>query len=103
MRFIIPCAALLLALAASPAMASELLYKAPAVGVVGWRAIRDAIYQRENTIAYLEADPQTDDGYKAPIIARARAEIRHLQAMLPPPQWRWTTPCCYSRRPIYIR
>jgi hypothetical protein len=103
MRSLIPCAALLLALAASPAVAGELLYKAPAVAVVGWRAIRDAIYERENRIAYLEADPETDDGYKAPIIERTRAEIRHLQAMRPPAQWRWTTPCCYSRRPIYIR
>ena len=54
-------------------------------------------------IAFLEADPQTDDGYKAPIITKARAEIRRLQATLGPPQWRWTTPCCYSRKPIYIR
>jgi len=64
---------------------------------------RHAIYELENMIAFLEADPQTDDGYKAPIIHKARAEIRRLQATLAPAQWRWTTPCCYSRRPISIR
>ena len=64
---------------------------------------RQAIYQLENMIAFLEADPQTDDGYKAPIIRKARAEIRRLQATLAPAQWRWTTPCCYSRPPISIR
>ncbi len=68
-----------------------------------WRATRHAIYKLENLIAFLEGDPQTDDGYKAPIITRARAEIRRLQATLGPPRWRWTTPCCYSRSPIYIR
>jgi len=64
---------------------------------------RHAIYELENMIAFLEADPQTDDGYKAPIIRKARAEIRRLQATLAPAQWRWTTSCCYSRRPISIR
>ena len=64
---------------------------------------RHTIYELENMIAFLEADPQTDDGYKAPIIRKARAEIRRLQATLAPARWRWTTPCCYSRRPISIR
>jgi len=103
MRAVLTYAALFAALAVSPAMAGELLHEAPAAGVVGWRSVHDAIYERENLIAYLEADPETDDGYKAPIIAQARAEIRALEAMLASPQWRWTKPCCYSRRPIYIR
>jgi hypothetical protein len=68
-----------------------------------WDRTRQAIYDLENMIAFLEADPQTDDGYKAPIIRKARAEIRRLQATLAPAQWRWTTPCCYSRPPITIR
>ncbi len=67
------------------------------------QATRHAIYELENLIAFVKADPQTDDGYKAPIITRARAEIRRLQATLGRAQWRWTTPCCYSRRPLYIR
>ncbi len=89
-------AVLLLAGVASPAIAWE-----DENG--DWRATRHAIYELENLIAFLEADPQTDDGYKAPIITRARAEILRLQATLERPQWRWTTPCCYSRRPLSIR
>ncbi len=68
-----------------------------------WRATRAAIYERENRIAYLEADPEIDDGYKAPIISKARAEVRELRRALPPAHWRWASPCCYSRRPIHIR
>ena len=62
-----------------------------------WGSIHQAIYERENRIAFLEADPETDDGYRAPIISRHRAEIRRLHAALGPAQWQWTTPCCYSR------
>lgn len=95
-RAILLYAAFLFAGIASPAVAWE--------GENGdWQATRHAIYELEKMIAFLEADPQTDDGYKAPIITRARAEILRLQATLGRPQWRWTTPCCYSRRPIYIR
>lgn len=68
-----------------------------------WREKHGAIYRLENLIALLEADPATDDGFKAPIISRARADIMRLRATLERPRWRWTTPCCYSRRPIYIR
>jgi hypothetical protein len=68
-----------------------------------WRATRHAIYELENEIALLEADPAIDDGYRAPVIARARADIFRLRATLHPALWRWTVPCCYSRRPIYIR
>jgi hypothetical protein len=68
-----------------------------------WRAAHTAIYELENRIAFLEADPEVDDGYKAPIIVRARADILGLRATLHPARWRWAVPCCYSRRPIYIR
>jgi hypothetical protein len=95
-RAILLCAVLLFAGIAPPAVAWE-------DDNGGWQATRHAIYELENLIAFLEADPQTDDGYKAPIITKARAEIRRLQATLGHAQWRWTTPCCYSRRPIYIR
>jgi hypothetical protein len=67
-----------------------------------WWAIHQAIYERENRIALLEANPETDDGYRAPIISRHRAEIRRLHAALGPAQWQWTSPCCYSRPAIYI-
>ena len=68
-----------------------------------WYAGRYAIYELNNGIAFLEADPEIDDGYKAPVVTRNRAGIRKVRATLPPAQWQWTSPCCYSRRPIYIR
>ncbi len=96
------CAALILASAAVPAHAGEHWHKARAADFDSWRAAHEAVYGRENLIAFLEADPQTDDGYKAPIIARARAETRRLQAVLGRPLWRWPTSCCYGRRQIYV-
>jgi hypothetical protein len=92
--------ALVLAGGASPAAAREF-----------WRhghgghghATHAAIYALENRIAYLEADPEIDDGYKAPIIVNARADVVQLRATLRPPHWRWESPCCYSRRAIHIR
>jgi hypothetical protein len=68
-----------------------------------WHAIRRDIYELENQIALLEADPQMDDGFRAPIVESARKEIRRLQAKIAPAYWRWTDPCCYGRRPIHIR
>jgi len=66
--------------------------------------IRHAIYQRVNLIARLEANPSVDESLKGPTITRARAEIRHLRAMLGPPlPTRYYVPCCYERRPLYIR
>lgn len=91
--------ALLLACSISPAPAGQ--HRRGGFG--HWRATHGAIYQLENRIAYLEADPEIDDDYKAPIIAAARAEIFRLRAALPPAHWRWVTPCCYGRRPIRIR
>ena len=89
--------ALLLASGASPATAGH--WRAHHAD---WWSIHQAIYERENRIALLEANPETDDGYRAPIITRTRAEIWRLHAALGPAQWQWTTPCCYSRPPIYI-
>jgi hypothetical protein len=89
--------ALVLAAGASPATAGH--WRAH---YADWWSIHQAIYERENRIALLEANPETDDGYRAPIITRARAEIWRLHAALGPAQWQWTTPCCYSRAPIYI-
>jgi len=99
-RIVFACSALILACRVSPAMADEYWH-------VGhderWHAVHQAIYELENRIAFLEADPEIDDGYKAPIISRARADILALRATLDPAQWRWVTPCCYGRRPIHIR
>jgi hypothetical protein len=86
--------------AVAPAVAAERRY---VPDTDDWFAARHAIEERHDAIALLEANPQTDDGYKAPIISRARRETARLQAMLQRPQWRYVTPCCYSRPPIRIR
>ena len=44
-----------------------------------WYAVHRDIYELENRIARLEADPKMDDGYRAPIIEAARREIRRLR------------------------
>jgi hypothetical protein len=72
-------------------------------GAMSYWDIRDAIYQKVNLIAHLEANPEIDDGYKGPIITTAHAEIHRLRAMLGPPPPLWLTPCCYTRRPLHIR
>lgn len=90
----------LLACIASPALAAEHWQRHHSAD---WRATHDAIYELENRIAFLEADPEMDDGYKAPLIGRARADIVRLRRGLRRAQWRWTSPCCYSRKPIYVR
>jgi hypothetical protein len=64
---------------------------------------RDAIYEKFKLIARLEANPDVDDGVKGPVITAARAEIHRLRATLGPPERPWSTPCCYARKPLYIR
>jgi len=98
-RALLPLAfvALLLASAGSPATAGHWR-----TYYGDWWSTHQAIYEMNNRIALLEANPETDDGYRAPIINRTRAQIRRLHATLGPAQWQWTTPCCYSRPPIYI-
>ena len=93
-------AVLSLAAFGSPASAEEPSHWAQ---VDRWRATHEAIYALEDRIAVLEANPQVDDGYRAPMISRARADIRRLRASLPPAYWQWVVPCCYSRKHIYIR
>ena len=41
-----------------------------------WHAVHSGIYGLNNRIAFLEANPEIDDGYKAPIITGKRADIR---------------------------
>ena len=75
---------------------------------------RDAIYAQFKLIARLETDPDVDEGVKGPLITAARAEIHRLRATIsePPPR-AWATiasplperpaPCCYARKPLYLR
>jgi hypothetical protein len=105
-RVVFAMTGLVLALSASAATAGD-WYDGPAErwydGNDRLRATHGAIYALGNRIALLEANPEIDDGYKAPIITGSRAATLRLRATLDPPQWRWASPCCYSRRPIHIR
>jgi hypothetical protein len=68
-----------------------------------WAHAHRAIYHKENHIAFLEANPDVDDGYKGPIITHLRRKIFRIRAAIGERWPHWPTPCCYSRRPIYIR
>ena len=68
-----------------------------------WGRAHRVIYRMENRIAFLEANPNADDGYKGPIIEVLHRKILHIRAAIGPRWPVWPTPCCYSRRPIYIR
>lgn len=74
----------------------------PPTDICYW-CTRDAIYELVNRIALLEANPDVDEAVKGPEITAARAEIHRLRAMLGPPPREWLAPCCYARRPLYIR
>src|SRR6204780_4910541 len=75
---------------------------------------RDAIYAQFKLIARLEANPDIDEGVKGPLITAARAEIHRLRSTISdPPPHAWATiasplpqrpaPCCYTRKPLYLR
>jgi len=68
-----------------------------------WSRAHHAMAHMENRIAYLEADPNADDAYKGPIIDALHRNVLRLRAAIGPRWPHWPTPCCYSRRPIYIR
>jgi len=93
------CAAACSALIASPVLAAE----CGTINGLDYWGKRDAIYQRVNLIAGLEAKPDIDDAAKGPRILAARAEIHRLRAALGPVPRPWLTPCCYRRKPLYLR
>ena len=109
-RLVSLCSVLAFVCAAAPARAGELW---PCYDTAYW-CTRDAIYHEFKLIARLEANPDVDDGIKGPAITAARAAIHRLRSTLhePPPR-DWATiaspprasevPCCYARRPLYIR
>jgi hypothetical protein len=88
-----------LACLASPAMAGD----NGQPGDSCYACAHEAIYEAVNRIALLEAKPDVDDAVKGPQITAARAEILRLRAALGPAPRPWSTPCCYSRKPLYIR
>jgi hypothetical protein len=65
--------------------------------------IRDAIYEDVKLINHLEANPDIDEGVKGPEIVAARADIHRLRVLLGPLVQTGIEPCCYSRKPLYIR
>jgi hypothetical protein len=101
-RMVLLSSALLLAPGALPAMAGE-YWQFYRHHDRRWHPVHRSIYELENSIALLEANPAIDDAYKGPLISGARADIRGLNATLDSPRWLWATPCCYSRKPIRLR
>jgi hypothetical protein len=114
-RLVLLCSIAASLCAAAPARAGEFSreFSWPCFDTAYW-CTRDAIYHQYKVIARLEANPDVDDGIKGPVITAARAEIHRLRATLhepPPRDWATiasppraaTVPCCYARRPLYIR
>jgi len=97
-RILLACGVLAFASAASPAMAG-----CGEEAAQCWARAHRAIYHEGNHIAFLEANPDADDGYKGPVIDHLHHKILRIRAAIGPRWPHWPTPCCYSRRPIYIR
>ena len=100
-------AALLVVFVGSPAFAWD---KAPAfawqsvpAGDICYGCGYDTIYGLTNLVNYLEANPDVDETFKGPIITEARAKILWLRAAMGPQPLVSPTPCCYARKPLYIR
>ena len=68
-----------------------------------WWQAHHAIYHKHNHIAFLEANPAVDDGYKGPVITHLHHKILRIRSAIGPRWPHWPVPCCYSRKPIYIR
>ena len=94
--FVVLCAAM-------PARAGDFFGFFSAPDPQCYWCIRDAIYADVKLIDHLEANPDVDDALKGPQIAAARADIHRLRFLLGPLLQEGPEPCCYSRRPLYIR
>jgi hypothetical protein len=93
------CAVLLFACIGSPFAAGQEFRAADICYGCG----DNTISELTTLIAYLEGNPDEDEGYKGPIITAARAKIFLLRAALGPQRPASPTPCCYVRKPLYIR
>jgi hypothetical protein len=109
-RLVALCSLLVFGFAAMPARAGDFW----ACNDTAYWCTRDAIYEQFKLIARLEANPDIDEAVKGPLITAARAEIHRLRASIsePPPRaWAtiasplpaWPVPCCYARKPLYLR
>jgi hypothetical protein len=92
--------ALVLATSATPSLAYDWLRRPHSYE---WRDVHRGIYELNKRIAFLEASPDIDEGYKAAIIRQLRADIYKLRSTLYPADWERATPCCYGRPPIHLR
>jgi uncharacterized protein CbrC (UPF0167 family) len=110
--FLLGLAGLSLAASAAPAQAADLsrtryaarvFYPPSAAEAFCPWCIRDAIYANTKLIAHLEANPDIDESVKGPIVLNARAEVHYLRWMLGPVHRVTAGPCCYTRKPIYVR
>jgi hypothetical protein len=88
-----------LASTASPVMAGDIT---PIDASCYW-CVRDAIYADVALINHLEGNPDIDDAIKGPQIFSARADIHRLRALLGPLNIEGPEPCCYARKPMFIR
>jgi hypothetical protein len=109
-RLVALCGVLVFGFVAMPARAGDFW----ACNDTAYWCTRDAIYERFKLIARLEANPDIDEAVKGPLITAARAEIHRLRASIsepPPHAWAtiasplpaWPVPCCYARKPLYLR
>jgi hypothetical protein len=97
-RILALCGVLGLACVATPAMAG-----CDRSDESCWWQAHHVIYHMENRIAFLEANPDADDGYKGPIIDHLHRKVLRIRAAIGPRWPHWPSPCCYSRRPLYVR
>ena len=98
-RMLLPGGLLALLCFVAPAAAGDL----GQTGDLCHWCMRDALYADISLIDRLEANPDIDEGAKGPQIIAARADIHRLRALLGPAIEAGPQPCCYSRRPLYIR
>ncbi len=68
-----------------------------------WLRAHRVITHKQNHIAFLEANPDVDDGIKGRIITHLHRKVLHIRAYIGPRWPHWPTPCCYSRPPLYVR
>jgi len=102
-RVVLLCGFFALIFAAAPARAGDFFGIFSDPDPQCYWCIRDAIYHDVKLIAHIEANPDIDDAVKGPQIIAARADIHRLRRLLGPVQNVGIEPCCYSRRPLYIR
>ena len=99
-RILSLCALAYLAFMATPAMAGS---GCDLRSEDCWLRAHRVITHKQNHIAFLEANPDADDGIKGRIITRLHYKVMHIRDYIGPRWPHWPTPCCYSRPVLYVR